>query len=85
MENNYNDLNEYFATSDLPLATTLVVLGYPIKKYQRSPETGRVNFVFVQTKELEKTIESFWEGQLLVEPSRIFEVMKRIKTRLYSE
>jgi len=74
-----------YSTYDLALATTLAVLGFQIKKYQKSPQTRRVSFVFVQTKELEKTIESFWEGQLLVEPSRIFEVMKRIKTRLYSE
>jgi hypothetical protein len=52
-----------YSTYDLPLATTLVVLGYPIKKYQRSPETRRVSFVFQQSKELEANVELFWEGQ----------------------
>lgn len=85
MENNYNNLDEYFATSDLALATTLVVLGHSIKRYSKNPQSRRVSFIFYQTKELEVAVESFWEGQLLVEPTKIFEAMKRIKTRLYSE
>ncbi len=77
--------NNTFTTSDIALATALVVKGFPILKLERELSGRRVTFVFEQSSEINETTNKFWQKKLAVEPSAYFHELKDIKTRLYSE
>jgi len=74
-------LSDYFATSDLSLATTLS-LWYPIDSIDKS--VPRAQFLFKRDQALDKLVESYWRGELRIEPQAYASQLKIIKTRLYS-
>lgn len=74
-------LSDYFATSDLSLATTLS-LWYPLDSIDKS--VPRAQFLFKRDQELDKLVESYRRGELRIEPKAYASQLKIIKTRLYS-
>lgn len=81
-------MNQYessqFSTPDLSLATALVSCGFSICDIEKTPYNGRSIFIFGRVNGLDKTIQAFWSDELLVNPKQYFDVLKHIKTRLYS-
>ena len=76
--------NNYFQTSDFPLATTLASLGFQIESLDRT--SARVEFCFENTQELNEAVQAFWRGnEIKVDPQVFVMNQKLIKSRLYSE
>lgn len=71
-----------YKTADLGLATTLS-LHFPINTIDRS-NSRKVLFVFDITQKLEKFIDKYWRGEIVVEPQTFSNQLKNIKTRIYS-
>ncbi len=82
-------MNEKMTTSlyqcaDLGL-TTVLSLHFPIISINRQPNTRKAFFSFEQTKELSDLIQTYWRGELRIEPKTYFDQLRTIKARLYSE
>jgi len=73
-----------YKTSDLPLATTLLYFDFVLSSLDKT-DSKRVIFIFQKTSKLEKVIDDYWKGKIEVEPQKIFQIQKGLKTRLYSE
>lgn len=78
-----NTLKEYYQTSDLSLATT-ISLFYPIQEIDKT-DPRKASFSFKQDKKLGKLVDSYWRGELKVNPLAYFNELKNIKGRLYGE
>lgn len=76
-------LNDYFETSDFALATTLLCLGFVIDCLDKT-NPSKATFIFKRTKELENTVQAFWNNQLKVNPKDFFNNQKELKSRIYS-
>lgn len=70
-----------FKTTDLPIVTTLS-LYYPIKAVDQVGP-NKLLFSFDKTPELEKTIEDYWSGRLLIEPQSLLNQLKVMKSRIH--
>ncbi len=81
MENEL-DPKQYYRTSDLAL-TAVLSLEYPIVDIDRT-NYPRAIFIFKKTKKLDQQIESYWNGELRIEPQKFANQIKFIKTRIYS-
>lgn len=73
-----------FSTSDFPLATSLVCLGFPIDHIDRSSSQERVKFNFAQSEELNEAIQAFWRKEVKIEPLLFCSTQKFLKSRIYS-
>lgn len=80
MNNSYN-LNDYYFTHDLALASA-ISLFYPLETIDRT-NPHKALFIFKKSKELEEFVETYWRGEITVNPSSYFQQIKLIKTRLY--
>ena len=74
--------SHFFQTSDLALTATLCLF-YPVELVDRS-NLPRVVFIFKRSKEFDELIDSYWRGELKVEPQKFFNQLKNTKTRIYS-
>lgn len=74
-------MNTLYKTTDMQLATVLS-LNFPIKELINND--GRGMFVFADSTELQALITGFYNKQLSVEPSALFNNLKTIKDRLYA-
>lgn len=75
------NMNEYYTTSDLALATVLS-LYIPIEAIDRS-NPQKALFLFKRDKGLDETIQAFWRKELKIEPQLYFSQIKSVKARLY--
>jgi hypothetical protein len=75
---------DHFQTNDLPLASTLVCLGYCVSRIDNT-DPRRVAFCFPKSEPLEIDVERFWNGEVRVEPKQYSNSQKTLKARIYSE
>lgn len=75
--------NDFYKTSDLAL-TTAISLYYPLEAIDRQNPT-KAEFIFKRDESLDKLIEGYWRGELMVNPQTYFNQLKIIKARLYGE
>ena len=75
--------NNKYKTSNLPLAAAISFYS-PIVEVDTS-NFSRVLFTFNQDENLNKIINSYWQGKLQVEPQAYFNRLKFLKSRIYSE
>ena len=80
---NENQFKEFYKTSDLGLATT-ISLYFPIITTERI-NPRKVLFIFDKTDDLNKFIDQYWRGEVVVEPQKFTNQIKSIKDRIYSE
>lgn len=71
-----------YATQDLPLAATLVALGYSLIGIERT-NPKRAGFCFTLNSELEAIIEKYHSGKVRIEPRTYFDALRQVKNRLY--
>lgn len=76
-------LNEkdFYRTADLALATA-ISLFYSLEAIDRQ-NPRKAQFLFKRNIELDELIESYWRGELKVEPQAYFNALRIIKARLY--
>lgn len=75
-----NMSNKYLKISDLSLVTALSLL-FPIESTELV-NNNKVIFVFLKSTELDMHVDSYWRGEMRVEPQRFFNQLKVIKTRI---
>ena len=74
--------NKRYFTSDLALSTTLFTLHFQIETIDRS-NPKKVIFIFKKDKDLEHTIEEYWNGQLQISPLALLQNLKALKSRIH--
>jgi hypothetical protein len=74
---------DYFETSELSLATTLLYFGHPLEAIDHG--NPKSVFLFPQNKELSELVQAYWQGQLSVEPKQWFYCQREMKARLYAK
>lgn len=84
----YNEIpdvekNKVFTTSDLGLATALVCLNFEVKNIDKTIEKRAV-FFFDKTEKLEEALKAFWLDTLEVKAQKYFNVLKALKSQIYS-
>jgi len=82
MESN-NYYNNYFLTSDLGLASSLVTVGYTVESLDRS-DPQKIQFIFDRKNNIDDVIQAYWSHELSVSPLAYFNNVKMLKNRIYS-
>jgi len=77
-------VNDYYSTSDLALASA-IALYYPLEAVDKTQNPIKAQFLFKKDSKLDQLIESYWRGEMRIEPQSYFNRLKVIKARLYSE
>jgi hypothetical protein len=72
-----------FQTTEYYLAVTLLTLGEELVNIEKNT-SPRAIFVFKQSPTLNKNIEEYRKGKILVEPQKLFMNHKLVKSRLYN-
>ncbi len=72
-----------FETSDIFLAATLQSFDFFVTNLTWEDDK-RCTFRFLDSSSLQEVVERFWNGQLAIEPRKLFASLKSLKTRLYS-
>ncbi len=80
MEEHYESV---IALEDICLVSCLVILGFPILTLN-STKYPQVSFHFGKSKKLEETMESFFNGSLLIEPKIYQATVRELKSRIKS-
>jgi len=75
-------MNDFYKTTDMALATVLS-MNFPVRELIN--KNGRGTFMFDNSDELITFVDAFWNKQLTVEPTALFEALKLIKNRLYND
>ena len=73
---------DYYRTSDLPLASTLLAEGYVIEAIEKSGT--RAIFLIKRDHTLDDLVQLYFTRQLRVEPQALLDCVKSLKTRIYS-
>ncbi len=73
-----------FSTSEYYLAVTLLALKEELVDVEKTNNSNRAVFIFRQSHTLNKHIEDFRRGKILVEPQILFMQHKLLKSRLYN-
>jgi len=82
--NNDENRSSFFETSDLPLAVTLVCLGFVLDSLDGN-NPSRIVFNFRQNETLQEAIGKYWAGSLCVEPKQFWSTQRDLKARIRSE
>lgn len=77
------NMNDYYSTSDLALATT-ISLNFSIKEMDKTNPRKAI-FIFDRNKKLDEYINRYWRKEILVEPRQYFDQLKALKARIYEE
>lgn len=78
------NLTENFSTFDLGLAATLVTLEHKISEIDKT-NIGKCKFSFKEDDRIDRDVNDFWNGDLRINPQKLFDNMKALKNRLYSD
>lgn len=75
--------DEHLNLSDFCVASALEFYGNKYVAINRDPKFygQRVEFVYRKTEEVEKIIEAFWRGELLVDPKKFWDIVRALKAR----
>ena len=74
-----------FRTSEYWMAVTFLTLGEELIDIERNNNSKRAVFVFKNSLILNKHIEDFRRGKILIEPTKLFLQHRLLKSRLYSD
>ncbi len=80
MKEEYKSAIEY---EDLNLVSCLVLLDFPILSIN-SKKYPQVGFIFGKTEKLDKAVEDFFGGALLIEPKSYWSKIRELKSRIKS-
>lgn len=83
MKLDYNR-SSFFQTTDIGLATTLLIQGVHVDHTDNS-NPKRVVFFFEQSDKLADNLKKYWEGSLLVEPKTYWNTIRELKGRIKNE
>lgn len=79
-----NSDNNYFESYDLGLCATLASLGHELFCLDKT-SPGRVKFIFKRTENMDELVNEYWSGKLQVSARVMFDNIKMLKNRIYSD
>jgi hypothetical protein len=65
------------------LAVILIASDINLLRIDKSEEDKRKIFVFEDSEKLQLLIEAYWNKTLRLEPTRLFDELKNLKSRIY--
>ena len=74
---------EVFSTTELTLAASLLCKGFDCNINNINPT--RASFIFVNSKNLQKTVSDYWKNDILVEPKHFSNAQRDLKARIREE
>jgi hypothetical protein len=77
-----NESDAYVYNTDLGLSAALIAKGFDLVSLDTSKPKAR--FIFKTTNTLNKAIQDYWNGKLDVDAINYFNVLKRLKSQIYS-
>lgn len=75
-------LKDHYSTSDIALATTLSLF-YPLEVVDRT-NPHKAQFLFKRDDQIDQLIETYWRGEIKINPQAYFAALKNLKSRLYA-
>jgi hypothetical protein len=78
------DKKPLYETSNLNLAATIQTL-YKAPNEVVATSSKQVTFYFEDSPQLKKIIKDYWKGTLRIEPTKFFDDLSKLKSRLYEE
>ena len=75
--------NDFYRTADLALSG-VIFLFYPLEAIDKQ-NPRKAQFLFKRDAGLDELIESYWRGELRVDPQAYFNALRQVKARLYGE
>lgn len=75
---------DHFFSFDLGLASALVTLEYELAAIDKS-NRSKAQFIFRRRTGIDRDIEKYWSGDLHLSARHLFDSMKMLKNRLYSD
>lgn len=72
-----------FQTQDLNLSAVLIAQGFNLQKVVKNPD-GKSTFCFANRKDIASFIDAYWRNELLINPQELFNALKLLKNRIYS-
>ena len=78
-----NQDEHFFKTYDLNISAVLVASDFPPDRIERQ-KNGKVLFFFKSCPAVKKIVENYWKQEIKLNPQKIFDGLKFIKTRIYS-
>ena len=76
-------MKDQMMISDMPLAITLITLGFHLETIDRSDRV-RYQFCFKRESKMNNLVQAYWSGELRLEPKLLFMNHKLLKSRLHS-
>lgn len=78
------DKQDNYFTFDLGAAASLVTVGFELVALDKS-NSRKVQFVFHRTDGIEKVVDDYWADRLETKARALFDNIKMLKNRIYSE
>ena len=75
--------NKYFQTQDLNLSAVLLSKNFTLINTFKNVD-GKSTFCFCIDKGLDDVIQQYWNNTLLINPQSLFNSLKTLKNRIYS-
>jgi hypothetical protein len=75
--------SKLFQTQDLNLTAVLIVESFRLDDIEKNKE-GKATFIFCNSVSLQTKISQYWNNELLVNPQDLFNALKFLKNRIYS-
>lgn len=78
-------MNNFYITTDIYLASALASLDYTLEIITQENHKFLFHFIKPNNKypPLDVEVNNYWQGNLLLDPKRLFSEFKEIKTRMY--
>ncbi len=77
------DYKNYYFTSDIDVASTLICKGYALIKITPLNQM-KATFVFKNHPALEDVVNGFWNNRIEVNPLEFATIRKNLKSRVYA-
>jgi len=86
MTKNFSQLepSETFLTFDLGLASALVSIDYELVGLDKT-NSKKVQFIFKRAESIDLAINNYWQDNLKINARTLFDNVKMLKNRIYSE
>lgn len=78
------DYTKYLSTFDLGAAASLVSAGFELVSLDKT-NPRKVQFIFRRELGIEKVVDDYWSDRLEVKARTLFDNVKMLKNRIYSE
>lgn len=86
MNSKYLNLNDFYPTSEFPVAVTLLYFGFKLESLERDQTSSqKVTFLFQRDENLDEILRNFWEDTLQVSPKRWHALSRELKSRVKFE